>query len=182
MKKLLLIAVVASSFICAQTHIIPEGFSGFTVSFKHDQNVDFFGEAKFVRDSYGNGLSVGYIYNGKLGVDIEYGYSLFDRKNTYSFLSSSSVELSDPSEDENFNFVNNFRVENSAIGDKSFSFGLTYYTYENQTLSNQDLPINFSVGFRYGSASYSSNALSYLNQDFYSLHQVGNYHFDISYF
>ena len=44
MKKLLTIIIASLSFLNAQTHIVPEGFSGFTVSFKHDQNVDFFGE------------------------------------------------------------------------------------------------------------------------------------------
>ena len=40
MKKLLTIIIASISFLNAQTHIVPEGFSGFTVSFKHDQNVD----------------------------------------------------------------------------------------------------------------------------------------------
>ena len=52
MKKLLTIIIASLSFLNAQTHIVPEGFSGFTVSFKHDQNVDFFGEGKFLRNSY----------------------------------------------------------------------------------------------------------------------------------
>ncbi|MCH1546399.1 MAG: hypothetical protein L7S51_00375 [Candidatus Marinimicrobia bacterium] len=166
MKKLLSLIVLTCSILNAQTHIIPEGFTGFSVSFKHDQNVDFFGEGKFLRDSYGNGLGIGYIYDGTFGIDLEYGYSFFDRKDAYSFLPADS-ELPEPSEDEYFNFVENFRSENAGIGDKGFSFGLTYYINENQTLFDQALPVNLSLGFRYGSASYSSNALNYLDQDFY---------------
>ena len=52
MKKILLVLVASFSFLSAQTHIVPEGFSGTSVSFKHDQNVDFFGEGKFLSDSY----------------------------------------------------------------------------------------------------------------------------------
>ena len=80
MKKLLLIIIASLSFLNAQTHIVPEGFSGFTVSFKHDQNVDFFGEGKFLRDSYSNAIGLGYIYNGIFGIDLGYGYSLNDKK------------------------------------------------------------------------------------------------------
>ena len=57
MKKYLLVFFAAFSFLSAQTHIVPEGYSGFSASFNHDQNVDFFGEGKFARDSYGNGTS-----------------------------------------------------------------------------------------------------------------------------
>lgn len=166
MKKFILTIVSTITFLSAQTHIIPEAFSGFTVSFKHDQNVDFFGEGKFLRDSYGNGIGVGYVYNGTIGIDLEYGYSLYDRKDSYSFLPADS-DLPEPSEDESFNFIDNFRTENSELGDKGFSFGLTYYVNENQTIFEQNLPVNFSLGFRYGSANYSSNALDFLNQDFY---------------
>lgn len=166
MKKLLSLIVLTCSILNAQTHINPEGFTGFSVSFKHDQNVDFFGEGKFLRGSYGNGLGVGYIYNGTFGIDLEYGYSFFDRKDAYSFLPADS-ELPELSEDENFNFVENFRAENAGLGDKGFSFGLTYYINENQTIFDQALPVNLSLGFRYGSTSYSSNALNYLDQDFY---------------
>lgn len=166
MKKILSIVVLACSFLSAQTHIVPEGFTGFSVSFKHDQNVDFFGEGKFLRDSYGNGLGVGYIYDGTFGVDFEYGYSLYDRKDTYTFFQADS-EIPVLSEDENFNFVDNFRSENAGVGDKGFSFGLTYYLNENQTLFDQALPVNLSLGFRYGSTNYSSTALTYLDQDFY---------------
>ena len=74
---------MSSSFLSAQTHIVPEGFSGFTVSFKHDQNVDFFGEGKFLRDSYGNGIGLSYIYNGIFGIDLGYGYSLNNKKQEF---------------------------------------------------------------------------------------------------
>ena len=85
MKKLLTIIIASLSFLNAQTHIVPEGFSGFTVSFKHDQNVDFFGEGKFLRDSYSNAIGLGYVYNGIFGIDLGYGYSLNDKKDIYTF-------------------------------------------------------------------------------------------------
>ena len=66
MKKLSLVLLSVFSMLFAQTHIVPEGFSGFTASFNHDQNVDFFGEGKFARDSYGNGVGFGYVYNACL--------------------------------------------------------------------------------------------------------------------
>ena len=167
MKKILLLIVFTCSILNAQTHIVPDKFTGFSVSFKHDQNVDFFGEGKLLRDSYGNGLGIGYIYDETFGVDLEYGYSFFDRKDVYSFFQADS-EIPVLSEDENFNFVENFRTENAGLGDKKFSFGLTYYINENQTFFDQALPVNLSLGLRYGSASYSSNALNYLDQDFYA--------------
>ena len=80
MKKILLVLVASFSFLSAQTHIVPEGFSGISVSFKHDQNVDFFGEGKFLRDSYENAIGFGYIYNGTVGIDLAYGYSLNNKK------------------------------------------------------------------------------------------------------
>ena len=76
MKKLSLVLLSVFSMLFAQTHIVPEGFSGFTASFNHDQNVDFFGEGKFARDSYGNGIGFGYVYNGTFGIDFVYCYSL----------------------------------------------------------------------------------------------------------
>ena len=164
MKKYLLVFFAAFSFLSAQTHIVPEGYSGFSASFNHDQNVDFFGEGKFARDSYGNGIGVGYIYNGTFGIDLGYGYSLYNRKDVYDF---NVGDDESNSEDENFNFVENFRSENSNLGDKTFSFGLTYYLNESQTLFEQNLPINLSLGFRYGTKNYSSDALNFLNQDFY---------------
>ena len=80
MKKILIVLFTSLSFISAQTHIVPEGFSGLSVSFKHDQNVDFFGEGKFLRDSYENAIGFGYIYNGTVGIDLAYGYSLNNKK------------------------------------------------------------------------------------------------------
>ena len=164
MKKILLVLVTSFSFICAQTHIAPEGFSGLSVSFKHDQNVDFFGDGKFLRDSYENGIGFGYIYNGTLGIDLTYGYSLNNKKDEYSF---NLIDGESSSEEENFNFVKNFRSENANVGDKTFSFGLTYYLNESQSLFEENLPINLSLGFRYGTKNYSSDALRFLNQDFY---------------
>ena len=164
MKRLLTIIIASLSFLNAQTHIVPEGFSGLSVSFKHDQNVDFFGEGKFLRDSYENRIGFGYIYNGTLGIDLTYGYSLNNKKDEYSF---NLIEGESISEDENFNFVKNFRSENANVGDKTFSFGLTYYLNESQLLFEENPPINLSLGFRYGTKNYSSNALKFLNQDFY---------------
>ena len=164
MKKILLAFVTSFSLLFAQTHIVPEGFSGITVSFKHDQNVDFFGEGKFLRDSYENAIGVGYIYNATVGIDLAYGYSLNNKKDTYNF---DTIEGESSSEDENFNFTKNFRSDNANLGDKTFSFGLTYYLNESQNLFAQDLPINLSLGFRYGTKNYSSDALKFLDQDFY---------------
>ena len=84
MKKILLAFVASLSLLFAQTHIVPEGFSGITVSFKHDQNVDFFGEGKFLRDSYENAIGVGYIYNATVGIDLAYGYSFNNKKDIYN--------------------------------------------------------------------------------------------------
>lgn len=164
MKKLLIVIMISSSFLRAQTHIVPEGFSGISTSFQYDQNVDFFGEGKFLRSSYQNSIGFGYIYNGTVGIDLSYGYSLNDKKDTYVF---DVIDGESSSEDENFNFTKNFRSENSNVGDKTFSFGLTYYLNESQNLFTQDLPVNLSVGLRYGTKSYSSDALKFLDQDFY---------------
>jgi len=164
MKKLVTIIIASLSLLNAQTHIVPEGFSGLSVSFKHDQNIDFFGEGKFLRDSYENAIGFGYIYNANVGIDLSYGYSLNNRKDIYDF---DIVDGESSSEDENFNFTKNFRSDNANVGDKTFSFGLTYYLNESQDLFSQDLPINLSLGFRYGTKNYSSDALKFLNQDFY---------------
>ena len=110
---------MSSSFLSAQTHIVPEGFSGFTVSFKHDQNVDFFGEGKFLRDSYGNGIGLGYIYNGIFGIDLGYGYSLNNKKDVYTF---TDVDGESSSEEESFNFIENFRSENPFVLSEYFKF------------------------------------------------------------
>ena len=164
MKKLLTTIIALLSFLNAQTHIVPEGFSGFTVSFKHDQNVDFFGEGKFRRDSYENAIGFGYIYDATVGIDLSYGFSLNNKKDTYNF---DTIDGESSSENENFNFTKNFRAENANVGDKTFSFGLTYYLNESQNLFAQDLPINLSFGLRYGTKNYSSDALKFLDQDFY---------------
>ena len=164
MKKILLGLIASLSFISAQTHIVPEGFSGLSVSFNHDQNVDFFGEGKFLRDSYENAIGFGYIYNATVGIDLSYGYALNNKKDTYDF---DTIDGESSSDSENFNFTKNFRSENSNVGDKTFSFGLTYYLNESQNLFAQDLPINLSFGLRYGTKNYSSDALKFLDQDFY---------------
>ena len=164
MKKILLGLIASLSFIYAQTHIVPEGFSGLSVSFNHDQNVDFFGEGKFLRDSYENAIGFGYIYNATVGIDLSYGYALNNKKDTYDF---DTIDGESSSDSENFNFTKNFRSENSNVGDKTFSFGLTYYLNESQNLFAQDLPINLSFGLRYGTKNYSSDALKFLDQDFY---------------
>jgi hypothetical protein len=131
MKKLLTIIIASLSLLNAQTHIVPEGFSGLSVSFKHDQNVDFFGEGKFLRDSYENAIGFGYIYNANVGIDLSYGYSLNNRKDTYDF---DIIDGESSSEGENFNFTKNFRSDNANVGDKTFSFGLTYYLNDSQDL------------------------------------------------
>ena len=164
MKKILLVLVASLSFINAQTHIVPDGFSGFTVSFKHDQNVDFFGEGKFLRNSYSNAIGLGYIYNSILGIDFGYGYSLNDKKDIYTFTTEEGASTFD---DNNFNFVENFRAENPDVGDKTFSFGLTYYLNESQSIFSSNLPLNLSFGVRYGTNNYTSDALNFLDQDFY---------------
>ena len=92
------------------------------------------------------------------------GYSLNNKKDTYNF---QTIDGESSSENENFNFTKNFRSENANVGDKTFSFGLTYYLNENQNLFAQDLPINLSFGLRYGTKNYSSDALKFLDQDFY---------------
>ena len=65
---------------------------------------------------------------------------LNNKKDIYTF---STEEGASVSEDENFNFVENFRSENANVGDKTFSFGLTYYLNESQT--------SFSSRFSYKS-------------------------------
>ena len=151
------------SLLSAQANVVPQSYNGFTASFKYDRNVDFFGEGKFLRNSFSNNLSFGYIYNSTIGIDLTYGYSKYDRKDNYEISENNSQEV----DESYFNFVDNFRVENKGVGDKGFSFGLTYYLNENQDLFNYDLPVNLSIGFRYGSSNYSSNDLDELNQDFY---------------
>ena len=158
-----LIFVFFLSILSAQANVVPDSYNGFTASFKYDKNVDFFGEGKFFRSSFSNNLSFGYIYNGLVGIDLTYGYSKYDRKDEYEISEESSQTL----DDSYFNFVDNFRVENKGVGDKGFSFGVTYYLNENQDILSTELPVNLSFGFRYGSASYSSKNLDLLDQDFY---------------
>ena len=74
-------------------------------------------------------LDLGYVYNGIFGIDLGYGYSLNDKKDMSIALIQRKKGQS-TSEDENFNFVENFRSENADVGDKTFSFGLTYYINE----------------------------------------------------
>ena len=116
------------------------------------------------RHSYENAIGFGYIYDATVGIDLSYGYSLNNKKDTYNF---DTVDEESSSENENFNFTKNFRSENANVGDKTFSFGLTYYLNESQNLFAQDLPINLSFGLRYGTKNYSSDALKFLDQDFY---------------
>ena len=164
MKRIIIILLLISpTLLLSQTHLVIPGKTSTTVSFGRDQNIDFFGEGKFLRDSYGNTLSVGYVYNGMIGLDLTYGYSSYDRKEVYSF--DLTGEQSNPDGDPQFNFTESFRSNNPKVGDKGFDFGLTYYLDQDKFTGN--LPINLSVGFRYRSASFSSSALDFLEQDFY---------------
>jgi opacity protein-like surface antigen len=162
MKKVLIsFVLLLPTILFSQTHLVTPGKTAGIVSFGHDQNVDFFGEGKFIRDSYGNGINLGYVYNGMFGIDFSYGYSSYDRKDTYSF--DLTGEQSNPDGDPKFNFNEDFRSDNPDVGDKGFSLGLTYYLDPNLLT---DI-VNLSVGLRYGSATFSSTALDSLNQDFY---------------
>ena len=162
MKKILItLLLLFPTFLSSQTHLVSPGKTAGIVSFGHDQNVDFFGEGKFLRASYGNALSIGYVYNGMIGLDFTYGYSSYDRKDTYVF--DLTGEQSNPDGDPQFNFTENFRSNNPDVGDKGFSLGMTYYL--DPTLLNDT--VNLSVGFRYGSSTFSSTALDSLDQDFY---------------
>ena len=163
MKKILItLLLLFPTILSSQTHLVTEGRTATTVSFGHDQNVDFFGEGKFLRDSYGNGISIGYVYNGIFGLDFAYGYSSYDRKDSYTF--ELTGEQSNPDGDPKFNFTESFRSDNPKVGDKGFSLGLTYYLDPAQL---NDFPVNLSVGLRYGSSNFSSVALDSLDQDFY---------------
>jgi len=163
MKKIFItLLLFSASILSAQTHLALPGQTTTTVSFGYNQNVDFFGEGKFIRPSYGNAIHVGYIYNGMFGIDFSYGYSSYDRKETYTF--DLTGEQSNPDGDPQFNFTESFRSDNPDVGDDGFSLGFTYYLDPAQ-LNN--LPVNFSAGFRYGSSNFSSDALDSLGQDFY---------------
>ena len=162
MKKILItLLLLFPTFLSSQTHLVSPGKTAGIVSFGHDQNVDFFGEGKFLRNSYGNSINIGYVYNGMVGIDFSYGYSSYDRKDTYVF--DLTGEQSNPDGDPKFNFTENFRSNNPDVGDKGFSLGMTYYL--DPTLLNDT--VNLSVGFRYGSSTFSSTALDSLDQDFY---------------
>ena len=88
MKKIIVtLLLLFPTILSSQTHLATEGKTVTTVSFGYDQNVDFFGEGKFLRDSYGNGINIGYVYNGMFGLDFAYGYSSYDRKDSVKLLS-----------------------------------------------------------------------------------------------
>ena len=164
MKKFFItLLLLFPTILSAQTHLVIPGKSATTVSFGYDQNVDFFGEGKFVRPSYGNNINVGYVYNGMFGIDFSYGYSSYDRKETYTF--DLTGEQSDPDGDPKFNFTESFRSDNPNVGDTNFSLGATYYFDPNQF---QELKVvTLSLGLRYSSSTFSSDALDSLDQDFY---------------
>jgi hypothetical protein len=164
MKKILIILfLISPTLLLSQTHLVIPGKTSTTVSFGRDQNIDFFGEGKFVRSSYGNEINVGYVYKGLVGVDFSYGYSHFDRKDTYTF--DLTGEQSNPDGDPQFNFTEYFRSDNPNVGDKSFSLGATYYFDPAQF---QELKVvTLSLGLRYNSSNFSSSALDSLGQDFY---------------
>ena len=144
MKKILIILVLLfPTILSSQTHLVSPGKTAGIVSFGYDQNVDFFGEGKFLRNSYGNGINIGYVYNGMFGIDFSYGYSSYDRKDNYIF--DLTGEQSNPDGDPQFNFSEDFRSNNPDVGDKGFSLGMTYYLDPNLLT---DI-VNLSVGFRY---------------------------------
>ena len=162
MKKIFItLLLLFPTILPAQTHLVMPGESATIVSFGYNQNVDFFGEGEFVRPSYGNNINVGYVYNGMIGIDFSYGYSSYDRKETYTF--DLTGEQSDPDGGPKFNFTESFRSNNPDVSDKGFSIGLTYYLNAMQF----NLPVNLSAGLRYGSSDFSNNALDDLEQDFY---------------
>ena len=56
MKKILIILVLLfPTILSSQTHLVSPGKTAGIVSFGYDQNVDFFGEGKFLRNSYCDG-------------------------------------------------------------------------------------------------------------------------------
>ena len=75
--KQLLSIIFLSTSLLAQGHMLRPDQNAVTVSFGYDRSLDFFGEGKLLRDSYNNSLNLSYIYNGFLGFDFSYGYSLF---------------------------------------------------------------------------------------------------------
>ena len=106
-KNLIILLLLFPTLLLSQTHLVIPGKTSTTVSFGRDQNIDFFGEGKFVRSSYANKINVGYVYNGLVGVDFSYGYSYYDRKDTYTF--DLTGEQSNPDGDPQFNFTESFR-------------------------------------------------------------------------
>lgn len=164
MKRILIIILlIFPTLLLSQTHLVIPGKTSTTVSFGRDQNIDFFGEGKFVRSSYGNKINVGYVYKGLVGLDFSYGYSYFDRKDTYTF--DLTGEQSNPDGDPQFNFTESFRSDNPNVGDKSFSLGATYYFDPAQF--QQLKVVTLSLGLRYSSSNFSSSVLDSLDQDFY---------------
>ena len=162
-KNFIILLLLFPTLLLSQTHLVIPGKTSTTVSFGRDQNIDFFGEGKFVRSSYANKINVGYVYNGLVGVDFSYGYSYYDRKDTYTF--DLTGEQSNPDGDPQFNFTESFRSDNPNVGDKSFSLGATYYFDPAQF---QELKVvTLSLGLRYSSSNFSSSALDSLDQDFY---------------
>jgi len=114
MKRILIIILlIFPTLLLSQTHLVIPGKTSTTVSFGRDQNIDFFGEGKFVRSSYGNKINVGYVYKGLVGLDFSYGYSYFDRKDTYTF--DLTGEQSNPDGDPQFNFTESFRSDNPNV-------------------------------------------------------------------
>lgn len=113
--KQLLSIIFLSTSLLAQGHMLRPDQNAVTVSFGYDRSIDFFGEGKLLRDSYNNSLNLSYIYNGFLGFDFSYGYSLFNSKDSYG------------DAENTFDFSDNFRENNPDISDKGFSFGVTYH-------------------------------------------------------
>jgi len=148
--KQLLSIIFLSTSLLAQGHMVSSNQNAVIVSFGYDRSVDFFGEGKFLRDSYNNSLNLSYIYNEFLGFDLSYGYSLFNRKDSYS------------DSENSFDFSDNFRENNPDISDKGFSFGVTYHLED-----NEKMPIDMSFGLRYGNSDYNNDVLDTTNQDFY---------------
>ncbi len=148
-KKLLSIIFLSTSLL-AQGHMLQSDQNAVTVSFGYDRSLDLFGEGKLLRDSYNNSLNLSYIYNGFLGFDFSYGYSLFNSKESYD------------DAENTFDFSDSFRENNPDVSDKGFSLGLTYHLKDNERM-----PLDMSFGLRYGNSDYNNDILDTTNQDFY---------------
>lgn len=144
--------VLLFSTLFSQTHILPETNAGM-ISFSHDRHVDFFGEEKFIRNSYKNSINLGYFYNQNIGFDLSIGSSNFDKKNEYTFLDG-----------ETFNFSKAFRSENEKLLEKDFIFGATYYWVGSE---KNPLPLDLSIGAYFKNSTYENQALNDLGQDFF---------------